>query len=108
MKSFRKPSALFILLLFLFSSAPKELIHFVFHEHESVDIICHDTCADHLSIEHKHCELLQLSQPPFCTACNCFSLVANQLLFEQQIFLTTPYQFHSAPFLFFRGPPQLG
>jgi hypothetical protein len=105
MKPFRQITSAFLLLIFLFAIAPKELLHEFFHSHESVDFICHDSCAEHLTVLHEHCELLQLSHPPLYCAVQKFSFTADEQIFVQTFAGTLEYQSYSSPFLFFRGPP---
>ncbi|MEO8086292.1 MAG: hypothetical protein ABI763_05710 [Bacteroidota bacterium] len=107
MKPFRQITSTFLLLVFLFSAAPKELLHEYFHQHETVDFICTDSCADHLTVLHEHCELLQLSHPPLYCSVQTFSFTADELIFVQTFAGTHEYQFFSSPYLFFRGPPSL-
>jgi len=107
MKPIRQLTSFFLLLLFLFSAVPKELIHEFFHEHESTDVICENGCGDHLSVQHQHCELLQLTHPPLYCSVETFSFAGQELLFVQQLSGICDYHYHSSPFLFFRGPPSL-
>jgi hypothetical protein len=105
MKPFRQLTSALLLLVFLFSAAPKELLHEFFHDHESVDLVCNDGCGDQLCVQHEHCELLQLSHPPLYCSVTTFSFAANELLFLREPAGTSEYCFCSSPFLFFRGPP---
>jgi hypothetical protein len=105
MKRVTKSTAAFFFLLFLFSSAPKELVHEFFHDHESADVICNDESGDHLSIQHQHCELLQLTSPPLFFSVHDFSLAGHTLLTVQACEVICEHRFSFSPFLFFRGPP---
>jgi len=107
MKQFRQITSHILLLVFLFASAPKELLHEFFHEHESKDFICNDSCGDHLTVLHEHCELLQLTHPPLYFSLQTFSFTADEIINIQPCAGTSDYQFFSSPFLFFRGPPSL-
>jgi hypothetical protein len=107
MKRLQQLSAMILFAVLSFSIAPKELLHDFFHDHETVDFICHDECTDHLSAEHQHCELLQLGSPVFYHDITIIefspTIVANRFLEIS----TEPQKFFSAEFLFFRGPPSL-
>lgn len=108
MKAISKITSLLLLLVFLYSAAPKELVHELFHEHESTDISCRNETGDQLSILHDHCELLQLNNPPVYYSVSTFSFSVTEIIFSIKTTKDQEYQFSSSPFLFFRGPPQIG
>ena len=107
MKPVRQITAAFLFLLFLLSSFPKELLHEFFHEHESTDLVCPVGTGDQLSIQHQHCEFLQLSHPPLYFTVENFSFSDSKLLFVLLTTNTQDYKYNTSPFLFFRGPPSL-
>ena len=110
MKRFGQFFSFFLLLIFLFTVSPKEFLHELFHqhEHESTDLVCPTGCGDHISVQHEHCEILQLTNPPIYTPMQSSSPGGLELLWIQLPLLAGTYHFSSSPFLFFRGPPELG
>ena len=108
MKAISKITSLLLLLVFLYAAAPKELVHEIFHEHESSDTSCRNETGDQLSILHEHCELLQLNNPPVYFSVSTFSFSVTEFVFSVKAPNDQEYKFSSSPFLFFRGPPQLG
>lgn len=107
MKTVSKITSVLLLLAFLFAAAPKELVHELFHEHESKDISCRNETGDQLSELHEHCELLQLSNPPVYYSVSTFSFSVTEIIFSLKTVIIQEYHFSSSPFLFFRGPPLL-
>src|SRR5437773_8693161 len=85
--------------------APKELLHGFLNHHDTEDTICNDVCAHHFSKHHLHCEILQLTTPPFHQTVNNFSFSFAELFCVLSVESKSSYHFSSSPFLFFRGPP---
>jgi hypothetical protein len=86
---------------------PKELLHEFTKHADSVDVICHNECSQHVETEHQHCDVLQLSSPPLHLSVNTFSFSHDELLSVQSFENTGSYHFSSSAFLFFRGPPAI-
>ena len=78
---FRKITAWFLLVSFLFAIAPREFIH-SFANHE--DTCDHSYDGRQLSTQHIHCESLQLSLPAFKDA-EQFSLPSSVSMLMPQL-----------------------
>ena len=107
MKNFRSHISLILLAAFSLLLAPKELLHGFLSHHDTDDKICADVCAHHIGSQHLHCEVLQLTTPPFHQLLNNFSFSQVELLSVISFESKSSYHFSSSPFLFFRGPPAL-
>ncbi|MBK5286455.1 MAG: hypothetical protein JJE25_13735 [Bacteroidia bacterium] len=105
MKNFRKHISVVLLAAFSFLVAPNELLHEFLSHHDTEDVTCTDVCEHHISIQHQHCDVLQLTTPPFNHTLNNFSFSSGGLLCALSFESTSSYHFSSSPFLFFRGPP---
>jgi hypothetical protein len=103
----QKLIAAFLLAAVSLFVSPKELIHEFFHHEESMDITHADDCSGHLSAEHQHCDVLQLTTPPLFHHVINYSFSTPVLLFNLQVHIASSFHFVSSPFLFFRGPPSL-
>src|SRR5258708_6987932 len=107
MKSFRGHISLLLLSAFSFFIVPQDLLHELCGHEDTRDIVCTDACLHHLSKPHQHCEVLQLTTPPFHQALNNFSFASFELLCIVSVESTRPYHYSCSPFLFFRGPPSV-
>src|SRR4051812_20223918 len=107
MKSFRRLISLFLLAAISLYIAPKDLLHELCQHEDTHDVICTDYCVQHFSNVHRHCEVLQLTTPPFHQTVNNFSFSSVELLCILSAESKSSYHFSLSPFLFLRGPPSL-
>ena len=107
MKNFRKHISIILLAAISLFLAPKSLLHEFLNHQDTEDFVCTETCGHHLSNEHQHCDVLQLSTPPFYNHLNNISFSSTELLCVISFESKSSYHFSSSPFLFFRGPPSV-
>src|SRR5689334_15470413 len=107
MQPLRRFFSIVLLAVISFYSVPKEFLHELTSHHDTQDVICTDYCEHHFTVEHKHCDVLQLTTPPFHQPINNLSFVSDKLLCVVSIESTSNYHSSHSPFLFFRGPPSL-
>lgn len=107
MQNLRKFISVVLLAVISFYSTPKELLHGLTNHHDTQDVICTDYCEHHFTSEHKHCEVLQLTTPPFHHPINNLSFISDKLLCIISVESTSSYHSSYSSFLFFRGPPSL-
>jgi hypothetical protein len=99
--------SLFLLAAFSLVVVPKEMLHGFTHHEDSADRVCVDYCRHHIEEEHQHCEVLQLSSPPFYKTVNQFYFSFEKILCIQSFECESSFHFSLSPFLFFRGPPAI-
>ena len=92
--------SLILLAAFSFYVAPKELLHELCRHEHTQDVVCTDTCKDHVDKEHHHCDYLQLSSPPLYLSVNNFSFVLSEDISFKKVAGIRQYCFSLSPFLF--------
>jgi len=107
MQNLRRFFSVVLLAVISFYSTPRELWHELSNHRDTEDVICTDYCEHHFTSEHKHCETLQLTMPPFHYPINNLCFVSDKLLCIVSVESTSNYYASYSPFLFFRGPPSL-
>ena len=107
MQQLRRFLSVILLAVISFYSAPKELLHQLTNHHDTEDVICTNYCKQHFTNEHKHCEVLQLTTPPFNHPINTLYFISDKLPCTISFESTGNYHSSYSPFLFFRGPPSL-
>jgi hypothetical protein len=107
MKPIRSYISLLLLAAFSVLAGPKEIVHELLSHHDTEDVHCTDSCRDHFSEQHRHCDVLQLSSPPLCLSVNNFSFSFETVASSVASLPALGYHFSSSPFLFFRGPPAI-
>jgi len=105
--SLRKIISLFMLTALSLFISPKELIHEFLNHHDTADFTCTDSCKDHVSDLHQHCDVLQLSSPPLYHHVGIFLIKFISLPFYYNEKNTTSYYSPFAFSFYLRGPPSL-
>ncbi len=106
-RTFQKSIALFLLAVISFFITPKELIHELHHHEDSMDVLCMDACKDHVSEQHQHCDVLQLTTPPLYHHVASFSFNVVSIPFSFLVKSTTSYVADRAFSFYLRGPPEI-
>jgi hypothetical protein len=101
---FRKHISGVLLLAICFYTSPKELIHEFFH-HDTIDCVVTHDGETSIGKEHFHCDLLQLTSPPFQQPLTSFSFYVSFSTFSFATQTDTIFIKEVADNYYLRGPP---